>query len=496
MLKYPRASLLASSARSIGATFESLKRNPPAELHVCGLGVYCDWDVLAAPAAYLSRKKVRIFWHCGRGYLDTKRSEFAQFCPPIFTDAGTNTAAVSQHFGVTDRIESQVLAELAWFDPHVADHKNIEVASDDERDWLDLVHASLSHYFKFQDRAPYIASMRRMATLEFGQRERNLVDSFRRNGMRYLVDGDTEAVRKLKAHIQRCADADRHVIVTGESGVGKEHVAHLLWERSPRAGGTLVAVNCALYAGDAHMANADLFGHKKGAFTGAEKDRKGKFVEANGGILFLDELAELPLDVQAKLLRVIEDGRVTPVGADQYETEVDVLILAATNRNLPDRIRQGRFRADLFHRLAILRIHVLPLRERKEDIQVIAKHRLETLAQQGHPRTLSSADFKALQAYDWPGNVRQLLKLIDRAVLLDMSIPHALAEEIALGDLLEDATQANAALLPTSKHQVRTLDEITKAYARHAWEIHDQNIAATAKALGIAENTLRYKLLQ
>ena len=187
----------------------------------------------------------------------------------------------------------------------------------------------------------------------------------------------------------------------------------------------------------------------------------------------------------------------TPVGADQYETEVDVFILASTNRDLPSRIREGLFRADLFHRIATLRIHVPSLRERKEDIEIIVGERLKELAEEGHTCKLSRGDFKALKDYDWPGNVRQLLKLIDRAVLLEMSIRDAIEEEESLGELFEttDAPAEGDKLLPTRKREVCTLDDIDRRYARRAWELHDENIAATAKALGVAENTLRYKLL-
>jgi transcriptional regulator with PAS, ATPase and Fis domain len=213
-------------------------------------------------------------------------------------------------------------------------------------------------------------------------------------------------------------------------------------------------------------------------------------------VLFLDELGELPMEVQAKLLRVVEDGKVTPEGADRYETQVDVGIIAATNRDLVSMVRRGAFRADLYHRLATLCIHVPPLRDRKGDIRTIVEQRLETLATEGHSRNLSRKEWTLLTEYDWPGNVRQLIKLLDRAVLLDMTIDEAIQEERELGEVREGDDDDELSLLPTDRRSVRPMEDVQRDYARQAWILHDKNYSATARALGVAENTLRYNYLK
>ena len=258
-------------------------------------------------------------------------------------------------------------------------------------------------------------------------------------------------------------------------------------------------MNCALYAGSASLANSDIFGHVKGAFTGAEKERAGKLSTAHKGFLYLDEVGELPLEVQAKLLRVFEDGQVTPEGADRPTEHVDVRIIAATNRELPEMVRAGTFRADLYHRLSTLRLFVPPLREHLEDIHSILDEHLSSLKKEGYQRTLTQNDYQALKGYDWPGNVRQLIKLVERAFYLDMSIPEAIAEEEALGELrvaVDVRPSRDELLLPRTTSEVRTIEEVRSQYAQHVWELFDRNYTATAKALGIQPNTLRYQYLK
>lgn len=192
----------------------------------------------------------------------------------------------------------------------------------------------------------------------------------------------------------------------------------------------------------------------------------------------------------------MEDGKVTPEGADRYETQVDVGIIAATNRDLVSMVRRGTFRADLYHRLATLRIHVPPLRDRKGDIRTIVEQRLETLATEGHSRNLSRKEWTLLTEYDWPGNVRQLIKLVDRAVLLDMTIDEAIQEERELGEIREASDHDTRDLFPNDRRDIRPIAEIQREYAERAWHLHDKNYAATARALGVAENTLRYSYLK
>ena len=498
LLKHPDAAVITSSANRIGETFQALLESHPSSVHVCGVGVYCEWSELEQAAETLRENGTEIFWHCGRGYLDQEKASFEAFCIPVFQSAGTNTEAVARHFGLRDRPDAQFLINLAWFDHNVPGAKPQEELTREQADWLDFIEAAMSNYFKYQDLDPYAGLIRKLARQELSPKDHLDIEAFRRAGYRYVLHGVSPVMRALKRRIQKCAEVNRHVIITGESGVGKEHVAHLLWERSRQSSGPFVPVNCAMYAGNSNLANSDLFGHVKGAYTGAVSNRKGRFIEADGGILFLDELGELPLEVQAKLLRIIEDGWVTPEGADKPEKHVNVRIVAATNLELPRLIRAGGFRADLFHRLSTLRISVPPLRERPEDIDAIVKERLILLEREGRSPKLKKADFKILHGYDWPGNVRQLIKVLERAVLLDISIEASIEEEreLSYATQWEDGDGVHQGpLYPADTGHVLPMKKIQRLYARNVWELCERNYTAAAKLLEVNPNTLRYTYL-
>jgi len=221
----------------------------------------------------------------------------------------------------------------------------------------------------------------------------------------------------MLAKVDAVARTPASVLILGESGVGKELVAHAIHARSSRSQQALVKVNCASIPQE--LFESEFFGHVKGAFTGAVKDRVGRFQLADGGTIFLDEVGEIPLELQAKLLRVLQENEFERVG-DDVTHSVDVRIIAATNRNLEQLVVDGRFREDLFYRLSVFPVQVPPLRERREDILQLAKHFIEqTCADFGRPlMKLTRAQAKALQAYSWPGNIRELKNVIERAVIL------------------------------------------------------------------------------
>ncbi|WP_320178499.1 sigma 54-interacting transcriptional regulator [Roseovarius pacificus] len=499
LLAHPHAEVRTASARGIGDTLAELVAHPPAEVHVCGLGVWCAWEAIAEPIGLMKRKHgTRVHWYCGRGYLDGEREQLATLAEIHFLEVGTNTAAVAQALGLTDRLDALMLTDLARCDHNLKDPRPDDGVTPGEREWMDLIEATLAQYFKYQERGPYISAIRRLATGALSKPDRDVIEEHRRTGAKYVLHGRSMVMKRLRTRIKLCAEAERHVLILGESGVGKEHAAQLIREGSRRAMGPFIAVNCALYAGNAALANSDLFGHVRGAFTGAVRDRKGKFVEADGGMLYLDEIGDLPLEVQAKLLRVLEDGLVTPEGADTPRPRVSVRILAATNKPLPVLIRRGEFRDDLFHRLATLRVDVPPLRERMGDLKTIVEHRLAMLEREGYARRFSEADYQALRGYSWPGNVRQLLKLVDRAVLLGMAPREVIAEESALGELVSYPTEDTAIredgviVLPQRTGEIRPMAAVLRDYARHAWEACDRNYTHTAKLLEISPNTLRY----
>jgi two-component system response regulator AtoC len=231
--------------------------------------------------------------------------------------------------------------------------------------------------------------------------------------------GESPALTAVLDTVGRVAASPSTVLVTGESGTGKEVVARLLHGASPRSGGPFVPVNCG--AIPEALIESELFGHTRGAFSGAVDAHPGKFLQADGGTLFLDEVGELPLSLQVKLLRALQDREITPVGGTQART-VDVRIVAATNRDLDDMVAQGRFRRDLYYRLDVVPIRLPALRERREDIPVLARHFLDRMNLRFGREVALGEDALALMAlYDWPGNVREMENLLERLVVLDTS---------------------------------------------------------------------------
>lgn len=245
---------------------------------------------------------------------------------------------------------------------------------------------------------------------------------------RYEIVGESAKLRDLLELIERVAPTSSTVLIQGESGTGKELVARALHSNSPRAGGPLVAINCAAITET--LLESELFGHEKGAFTGAVSRKKGKIEMAEGGTLFLDEISELAAGMQAKLLRALQEREFDPVGGTR-SVKVNVRVIAATNRNLAEEVQAGRFRSDLFYRLNVVNLTTPSLRERREDIPLLAKNFIAKVSEKYHasPKMLSAEALTLLMQYDWPGNVRELENAVERAVVLGAS------EEIVAEDL-------------------------------------------------------------
>ena len=225
------------------------------------------------------------------------------------------------------------------------------------------------------------------------------------------IIGNSPPMREIRKLIETIADSTATVLINGESGTGKELVAQALHHQSARADANFVPLNCAAIPKE--LMESELFGHRKGAFTGALADRVGRFELAHGGTLFLDEIGDLSLDMQVKLLRVLQEKTVDPIGSSR-PVEVDVRVVAATHRDLEKEVAEGRFREDLYYRLNVLPVRTPPLRERDDDIVVLAKHYAEKFAHKGTPITFTADFVDALKAYEWPGNVRELSNLIHR----------------------------------------------------------------------------------
>ena len=229
--------------------------------------------------------------------------------------------------------------------------------------------------------------------------------------------GESAPIAEIKRLLEKVAPTDSRVLITGQNGTGKELVARWIHEKSNRANGPIVEVNCA--AIPAELIESELFGHKKGSFTGAIADRPGKFEQADGGTLFLDEIGDMSLDAQAKVLRALQESRITRVG-DNKEIKVDVRVIAATNKNLRDEIDHGRFREDLYHRLAVIVVRVPSLNERRDDIPLLIEHFNRRISDDyGHPPKIFTPEaIRALQEYNWTGNIRELANVVERLLIL------------------------------------------------------------------------------
>ena len=233
----------------------------------------------------------------------------------------------------------------------------------------------------------------------------------------YEMIGDSESINHIKVMIDKVAQTEARVLITGPNGTGKELVAHQLHEKSERANFPLIEVNCAAIPSE--LIESELFGHVKGAFTSAVKDRAGKFEAADKGTIFLDEIGDMSLSAQAKVLRALQESMITRVGADK-DIKVDVRVVAATNKDLKTEIAEGRFREDLYHRLAVILIKVPPLNERRDDIPSLIRHFAEKIAsEQGNVvKVFSAQAIQLLQEYDWTGNIRELRNVVERLIIL------------------------------------------------------------------------------
>ncbi|HTV23848.1 MAG TPA: sigma-54 dependent transcriptional regulator [Polyangiaceae bacterium] len=321
------------------------------------------------------------------------------------------------------------------------------------------------------------------------KRLRTLLDATR--GMSELL-GESPVMQELKELMARVAESQASVLVTGESGTGKEVVARLLHQKGPRADHPFLALNCA--AMPEHLIESELFGHVRGAFTDAKTDKVGLFVQANRGTLFLDEIGDMPLGLQPKLLRVLEERKVRPVGGSK-EVAIDLRLIAATHRDLEDAIEQGQFREDLYFRLNVIQIALPPLRARSNDVLLIAQSFIETFAKQAGKAVvgLTPEAAERLSSYAWPGNVRELRNAIERAVALTRH------ENITVDDLPERIRAYKVSHVLVASHdpeELVNLAEVEKRYIARVLGAVGGNKSSASKILGIDRTTLYKKLQQ
>ncbi|MHB8846009.1 MAG: sigma-54-dependent transcriptional regulator [Nitrospirota bacterium] len=300
--------------------------------------------------------------------------------------------------------------------------------------------------------------------------------------------GTSEKMREVLDLAGRVASSDATVLITGESGTGKELLARGVHFNSARSEGPFIAVNCA--AIPENLIESELFGHVKGSFTGAVRDREGKFELADGGTLFLDEIGDLRIDLQAKILRALQERTIERVGGSK-SIELDVRIVAATNRDLEREVREGRFREDLFYRLSVVTLHLPPLRERKSDIPLLAEHFLKKFNPEGGA-IMSAEALSLLTAYGWPGNVRELENVMERASVLKRG------STIGANDLPEKlsrrAPEGAAGIILNLPDEGLSLEELERDLIVRALEKHSGNQTRAAEFLRITRPTLIYRM--
>ena len=307
------------------------------------------------------------------------------------------------------------------------------------------------------------------------------------------IIGNSRAMKELMDMLAMAAPSEATVLVTGESGTGKELIARSLHLNSPRKDHPLVVVNCAAITET--LLESELFGHEKGAFTGADRRREGRFMQANKGTIFLDEIGEMSSTMQAKLLRVLQEREIQRVGGDQV-LHVDVRVVTATNRDLQTEVAEGRFREDLFYRLNVMPMKVPPLRARRDDIPLLAQHFLEKYAKRNRKtaKGFTPLAMDMLIKYEWPGNVRELENIVERAVIL-MTGEHVTERQLPSNIVKIQPGEETAGFVPLPAAQgPRLLEDIEKEAILATLKAMDGNKSETARRLGITRKTLHNKL--
>jgi DNA-binding NtrC family response regulator len=308
-----------------------------------------------------------------------------------------------------------------------------------------------------------------------------------------------ETMGRVMAQIERVAASESRICIYGETGTGKELVARTLHEKSHRANGPFVTLNCA--AVPAALIESELFGHEKGSFTGAAQRHTGKFEQAHRGTLFLDEIGDMPAAMQAKLLRVLEEGEVERVGSDK-PTTVDVRVIVATHRNLETLVESGAFRRDLYHRVVVFPVELPPLRQRSEDMAALVEHFARQVSTQNGWKPVPFADsaIDALKQYGWPGNIRELRNVVERLLLLADATVDANAVQLALPSAPIDHPTGRSKPIAQTSGSSGPLSERVLAFERaqvlRELDLHNHNVTQTARALGLERSHLYKKCQQ
>lgn len=492
LMKHPNACIQFTSSRHIATALAEYSAQPGGRiLHVCGIGIS---PPVEDTLQVLSRavEPSSILWYSGNKHPELLEHEkaLAAHCTLAVSDTPSDSMAIAGHLGLLKVVRTLLLLELAE-DARLGHRPRSEY----HRFCRDLVLAANHRFYFFGDDSLNEKAIRYLAEQEQDVRALEaVVDEYRGSADVLYPLGSSGAMKELRCRVGRIGPVPEPVLIVGPTGSGKEVMAKALHVTSGRKG-AFVPVNCAVLGGNPTMVEDRLFGHVKGAYTGATADGRGAFEEAHGGTLFLDEVGELPAEVQSQLLRVLEEKAVRPLGT-MTTRRVDVRIVAATHRALGNMVGTGAFREDLYYRLNVLTVRVPSLRERPEDMRSIAAHVLQELAKAGYPLTLAKNDWVTLQGFDWPGNVRQFLNVLKRAAYLGKPIPEILEEErVSRQERTRGGIDEMLSLYcPDSPEDVSSADVVYRAYLKHVLELFGGNITRTAQRLRIAPNTLRKHL--
>lgn len=501
LLKYPGSGIYISSCYHLARCLKSISRHEEVKtVHICGMGFKGSLVDLIEVLSVLKNNGVEVNWYSGNYWNIEIKPKISKYCNTYFknriafdTQVVVNTLKLEKDERVPMLLE---LSDLSFKPSGLA----LELS--------DLVSAGMFRYFQFGDLDSFPTAIRKLsAQFPLSPQDRNIIRRFKAAGQDEGLDGTSPAIRKIKSNLAKYGKLDTiNVLILGETGVGKERVARLLHFASPRAEEPFFCENCATLTSEG-LINSKLFGHVKGAFTGAVHDTDGILDAADGGVLFLDEIGEMPLDTQAKLLRVMDKGTFIPVGS-VHEKKVDVRIIAATNCDLKAMVQQKKFRKDLFYRLIGFVIEVPPLRDRLEDIPRLAgsiRRELEKKHDMSLPQ-LTPAQVDILSKYSWPGNVRQLYNVLQRAWVLDMM--GDLAENIADQNthidshkLIDRSMEGKAGFhsrdltfSPEEPSDVVSVADVVSEYVVKSLKAFSGNKTKAAKALDISVNTLNKKL--
>ena len=461
---------IAGMSRRRLPEFLELYSQKHKQIILIGVSLSGDEARLASALKTLKKRNIEVVWISSIDFTPSQKELIAPYL----------TAKVGLDNGLVDTVGEAFNVDVNSFEPYAVETKKV---SSSVKAWQELVDAAMYFYRNYQDEESYAKAIRYLASgvaeNAWDNDAQRIVAHYRRYGGRELV-GKSAKMRTLVGRINRIASfPDARVLILGESGTGKETVALQIHNKSERKNEPFFAFNCASV--NPNLLESRFFGYEKGAFTGADKREMGLFELANGGTLFLDEIGELPLEAQGLLLRILEGGRFMRM-AGREEISVDVRLITATNRNLPKRVHEGKFREDLYQRLNVIQLRIPSLREHKEDIRDIA----DGWWLQHNKAHLAEEQIAALMEYDYPGNVRELLNLLERATVLG---------EDDFVALVNEHKEMNAGLTDNAASELAAtpdeMDAVMRLHVRRIFDKYGQNLSKTAEALKVARNTVR-----